>query len=175
MTSDLRYPIGRIQRPDVMTPDYRKRLIDQIAEAPALLRAAVAGLTEEQIDTPYREDGWTVRQVITHVPDSHINAYVRFRWVLTESVPVIKAYNEAAWAKLPDAVGGDVENSLILLETLHKRWVTLLRSLETEDFLRQLNHPEEGILTLDDLLCTYAWHGRHHAAHITTLRERMGW
>jgi len=158
-----------------MTPDYRKRLIDQIAEAPALLRAAVAGLTEEQIDTPYREDGWTVRQVITHVPDSHINAYVRFRWVLTESVPVIKAYNEAAWAKLPDAVGGDVENSLILLETLHKRWVTLLRSLETEDFLRQLNHPEEGILTLDDLLCTYAWHGRHHAAHITTLRERMGW
>jgi len=113
--------------------------------------------------------------VITHVTDSHINAYVRFRWVLTESVPVIKAYNEAAWAKLPDAVGGDVENSLILLETLHKRWVTLLRSLEAEDFLRQLNHPEEGFLTLDDLLCTYAWHGRHQAAHITTLRGRMGW
>ncbi len=158
-----------------MTPALRQLLIDQIAEAPALMRAAADGLTATQLDTPYREEGWTVRQVVSHVSDSHINAYIRFRWVLTEDEPVIKTYDQVAWAELTDARAGEVEVSLLLLEALHKRWVTLLRSLEEEDFRRTLHHPEEGTMTLDDLLCTYAWHGRHHAAHITALRERKGW
>ena len=159
----------------MMTPALRQLLIDQIAEAPALMRAAADGLTATQLDTPYREEGWTVRQVVSHVSDSHINAYIRFRWVLTEDEPVIKTYDQVAWAELTDARAGEVEVSLLLLEALHKRWVTLLRSLEEEDFRRTLHHPEEGTMTLDDLLCTYAWHGRHHAAHITALRERKGW
>ena len=175
MSTDLRYPIGGIDRSTVMTPAYRAQLIGQIAEAPALLREAVVGLTKVQLDTPYRADGWTVRQVVAHVPDSHINAYVRFRWTLTEEQPTIKAYDQERWAELTDARTSEVETSLALLEALHKRWVVLLQSLAPEDFQRTLNHPEEGLLTLDDLLRTYAWHGRHHAAHIRGLRERSGW
>ena len=175
MPDNLRYPIGRIKRPAVMSTERRAALIDDIAEAPALLRAAVAGLTETQVDTPYREGGWTVRQVVTHVPDSHINAYVRFRWTLTESVPTIKPYDQNLWAELSDARSGNIETSLTLLEALHSRWVVLLRSLSEEDFGRRLDHPEDGPMTLDDLLCIYAWHGRHHAAHITALRARKGW
>ena len=150
-------------------------MIDQIAEVPAQFRAAVAGLTEAQVDTPYRDGGWTVRQVITHVADSHINAYVRFRWTLTEDVPTIKTYDQDQWALLADAQHGDVETSLLLIEALHGRWVMLLRSLEAADFGRTLDHPEMGPMTLDDLLAMYAWHGRHHVAHITSLRARKGW
>ena len=175
MSDALRYPIGRMQRPAVVSSTQRQAMIDQIAEAPALLRAAVNGLMEAQMDTPFREGGWSVRQVVSHVSDSHINAYVRFRWTLTEEIPTIKAYDQNLWAELADAKSSDVETSLVLLETLHRRWVTLLRSLSEEDFRRALHHPEDGPMTLDDLLCTYAWHGRHHAAHITALRARKGW
>ncbi len=175
MSDALRYPIGRMQRPTVVTSTHRQEMIGQIAAAPALLRAAVDGLTESQIDTPYRAGGWSVRQVVSHLPDSHIHAYVRFRWTLTEEVPTIKTYDQSLWAELADAKSSDVETSLVLLETLHRRWVTLLRSLNEEDFRRALHHPEDGLMTLDDLLCTYAWHGRHHAAHITALRACKGW
>ena len=175
MSEHLRFPIGRMKRPEIMTPAHRAELIQHIAEAPALLRAAVSGLTDEQLDSPYREGGWTVRQVISHVPDSHINAYVRFRWALTEEFPRIKPYDQARWAELADAKSADTETSLLLVEALHQRWVILLRSLEEDDFKRTLDHPEEGTMTLDDLLCMYGWHGRHHAAHITQLRARKGW
>jgi hypothetical protein len=150
-------------------------MIDQIAEAPARLRAAVEGLTPEQLETPYRPDGWTVRQVAHHVADSHLNAYVRFKLALTEDEPGIKTYKEALWAELADTREVPVEVSLTLLETLHRRWVALLRSLSAADFERTVRHPDHGVLNLNQLVGMYSWHGRHHVAHITALRERMGW
>ena len=151
-------------------------MIGQIAAAPAHMREAVRGLSGEQLDTPYRDGGWSVRQVVHHVPDSHLNAYIRMKFALTENAPQIKPYDEAEWAKLADSRVTPVETSLTLLESLHERWVGLMRSLRVEDFARTLRHPEhEGILTLDWLIAMYAWHGRHHVAHITTLRERNGW
>jgi hypothetical protein len=137
------------------------------------MRAAVASLSPEQLDTPYRPGGWTVRTVVHHVPDSHINSYVRFKLALTEDEPVIKPYDEAAWAKLVDS--GPIEPSLTLLESLHERWVQLLKTLSDADFARQFRHPELGAVRLDQNLALYAWHGKHHVAHITSLRERMGW
>ena len=175
MSDDLRYPIGGVNKPDEITYAHRKQWIDEIEEAPALLRAAVAGLSDEQLDTPYRPDGWTVRQVIHHVPDSHLNAYVRFRWALTEDDPPIKAYDEKAWAELPDARTAPIDVSLTLLDAVHARWLLLLRSLTAADCALTIQHPENGPMTVDDLLAIYAWHGRHHAAHITSLRARMGW
>ena len=139
------------------------------------MRAAVAGLTPEQLDTPYRPGGWTVRQVVHHVPDSHINSYVRFKLALTEEEPTIKPYDEARWAKLADTATTPVEVSLTLLDSLHSRWVPLLQSLTEADFARQFRHPELGMVRLDRNLALYAWHGKHHVAHITSLRERMGW
>jgi hypothetical protein len=173
--SDPRYPVGPHQRRDVLTPDERRACIDDIAATPAHLREAVAGLSDQQLDTPYREGGWTVRQVVHHVPDSHMNAFTRLKLALTEEVPTIRPYDESAWATLADVQLTPVETSLVLLEALHARWVLLMRSLGEEDFARQLNHPEHGILTVDALVNMYAWHGRHHVAHVTTLRDRQGW
>lgn len=175
VSASLRYPIGTMQRPRVVTSAHRQEWIAGIAEAPALLRDAVKGLSDEQLDTVYRPDGWTLRQVVHHVADSHINAYIRFRWALTETRPLIKAYVQDAWAGLPDARTAPLESSLVILESLHVRWVFLLRSLSEDDFARLVIHPENGPMSVDDLLATYAWHGRHHVAHITSLRDRMGW
>ena len=172
---DLQYPIGKFQWEGAITDKQRKELIAQIEQAPAQLRQALAGLTEEQIDTPYRPGGWTVRQVVHHLPDSHMNAYGRFRLALTEDEPTIKPYDQERWAVLEDARTAPPELSLSLLESLHQRWVLLMRSLPAQDFARTFRHPELGQVTLDKYLGMAAWHGRHHIAHITSLRERMGW
>lgn len=150
-------------------------MIDQVAAVPLRMRDAVAGLTPAQIDTPYREGGWTVRQVVHHVPDSHLNAYIRFKLALTEERPTIKPYDEARWANLPDTHSTPVSTSLDLLESLHDRWVRLLRAMKENDFQRRLVHPESGEMSVDNLLALYAWHGRHHVAHITSLRGRRRW
>jgi uncharacterized damage-inducible protein DinB len=174
--SDLRYPVGRFGVEGEITPARREGWIGEVAEAPGLLRAAVLGLSEEQFDTPYREGGWTVRQVVHHVPDSHLNAYVRFKLALTEENPTIRPYEEARWAELPDTAGTHIGVSLMLLEALHRRWVVLLRALTEPQWARTVYHPEsQKQFQLDALLAQYAWHGRHHVAHITTLRDRMGW
>ena len=171
----LRYPISRFQARAGLSSAERAALIDDIAGLPAALRAAVAGLTGEQLETPYRPGDWTVRQVVHHVADSHMNSYVRFKLAVTETEPTIKPYDEAAWAELDDATGEDIEVSLALLESLHRRWTRFLRSLRDEQLERVFIHPDLGRVTLDEAVQHYAWHGRHHLAHITRLRERMGW
>ena len=173
--ADPRYPIGEFKWEGEITEEQRRRFIDAIEDAPAKLRAAVEGLSAEQLDTPYRPGGWTVRQVVHHVPDSHLNAYIRFKLAVTEEQPTIKPYEQERWAELEDARTAPVEISLSLLESLHRRWVRLLRSLTPAEFARTFRHPEMGIVSLDKNLSLYAWHGRHHVAHITSLRERMGW
>jgi hypothetical protein len=174
--TDLRYPIGPFRLEGEITDARRRGWIDEIAAAPAELRAAVAGLSDGQLDTPYRPGGWTVRQVVHHLPDSHLNAYTRIRLALTEEGPTIKPYEEARWAELPDARTAPVEVSLALLEALHRRWVLLLRALRPEEFRRTFVHPEHGrALALDEVVPLYAWHGRHHVAHVTSLRAREGW
>jgi Mycothiol maleylpyruvate isomerase N-terminal domain. len=174
--NDPRYPVGKFHRPTApYTNEERRVFIDQIADVPTRMRQAVAGLSGPQLDTPYREGGWTARQVVHHVPDSHMNAYTRVKMALTEDEPTIKPYDEAAWAKLIDARDTPIEVSLTLLETLHDRWVRILRAMSEGDFARTLNHPDNGVMTLDWLIAMYAWHGRHHVAHITSLRERNGW
>lgn len=175
MNADLRFPIGKFVRPESFGEAGRAVWIDQIAAAPAALRAAVAGLDDAQLETPYREGGWTVRQLVHHLPDSHMNAYVRFRLALTEHEPTIKPYEEQLWADLPDGKSAPVAVSLDLLERLHERWVLLLRALGEADYRRSLVHPVNGRMSLNVLLALYAWHGRHHVAHITALREREGW
>ena len=170
--ADLRFPIGR-SRPPASAAEH-PALIEQIAAAPAALREAVRELSDAQLDTPYREGGWTVRQGVHHLPESHMNAYVRFKLALTEDTPVIKPYDEAAWAALPDT-GGDVDPSLRLLDALHERWVATLRAMREDDFTRAYMHPENGLTPLSTALGIYAWHGRHHVAHVTTLRARQGW
>ncbi len=173
--ADLQYPIGRfVEDPDV-TEEKRRGWIGEIASAAALFQRAIAGLSPEQLDTPYRSGGWTVRQVIHHMADSHAHVYMRFRMALTAREPVITAYDNAAWAELPDAKTASPELSLALLDALHQRWVLLLRALAPADFGRTFKRPDGSAVTLDRALQTYAWHGRHHAAHITGLRERMGW
>jgi len=172
---DLQYPIGKfVEDPDVTT-EKRQKCIEDIAAAPGALRAAVARLTPQQLDTTYRPGGWIVRQVVHHLPDSHVHVYVRFRLALTESEPTIKGYDAAAWAELFDARTAPVEPSLALLDALHQRWVLLLRSLKAGDFVRAFRRPDSQVVTLGRALQMYAWHGRHHVAHITTLRQRMGW
>src|SRR5215472_8637281 len=168
--NDPRYPIGRFSPDESSTPETRARHIGEIAGLPLRMRQAVAGLSVEQLGTPYRDGGWTIRQVVHHVPDSHLNAYIRTKWALTEDMPTIKAYDEAAWARLKDSALTPVEVSLTLLEAVHSRWVTLLRSLEARDFARRFNHPEAGEHDIDWLCGLYDWHGNHHLAHITTLR-----
>ena len=174
-TVDLSYPVGRYQKETNLTAERRKALIDGIARLPGDMRAAVDKLSDQQLDTSYRPGGWTVRQVVHHVPDSHLNAYIRFKLALTESEPTIKPYDEKQWAELPDVRLTPIETSLSLLENLHTRWTLLLRAREPTLFSRTFRHPEIGIMTLDAQLGLYEWHGRHHVAHITSLRSRMGW
>jgi len=175
MPQDLRYPIGPFQRVEELTEVQRASRISEIEEAPARLSAAVAGLTPPQLDTPYRPGGWTVRQLVHHIADSHMNAFTRFKLALTENEPTIKTYEESLWAELADTRTPPIESSLAIVENLHKRWVILLRSIQPTDWRRKFRHPEWGLATVDFLLAQYAWHGRHHVAHITSLRERSGW
>ena len=172
---DYSYPIGRFKPEQELTEARRIALIDDVTKAPAALREAVHGLTKQQLETPYRPGGWTLRQVVHHLPDSHMNAYIRFRLALTEDQPMVKPYEQAEWARLPDATSADVEISLKLLENLHHRWVFLLSSMKPEDFQRTFRHPESGVQKLETTLQMYAWHGKHHVAHITSLRKRNGW
>jgi uncharacterized damage-inducible protein DinB len=171
---DPRYPIGQFEMPRDVTPARRRQAIDEIAAAPAKLRAAVKGLNDAQLDTPYREGGWTVRQVVHHVPDSHMNAYIRLRLALTEEKPTIKPYEEARWAQLADAKL-PIEVSQTLLDSVHVRWDSVWRSMKPEHFARTLVHPDHGERTVDWLLFVYEWHGKHHTAHITELRKRKRW
>jgi len=173
--TDLRYPIGKFTYDVPPTPEQRLKFLDDVEQAPRRLRAAVKGLSNQQLDTPYRPDGWTVRQVAHHIPDSHLNAYVRFKLALTEEEPTIKPYEEDRWARLADTQATPVEVSLQLLDSLHDRWVRLLRSLQPGDWKRSFRHPALGLVSLERNLALYAWHGRHHVAHITALRERSGW
>ena len=166
--TDLQYPIGRFALPETTTAEQRQTWIQEIARAPQELRAAVSGLSKEQLDTPYRPGGWTVRQVVHHVPDSHMNAFIRFNLALTEDQPTIKPYDEARWAMLADAA--PIEPSLDLLEALHIRWVGLLESMSERDYQRTFLHPESGAWRLDQYLAQYAWHGRHHVAHVRSIR-----
>ena len=172
---DPRYPIGNYEMPAKVTPELRAGAILEIAATPQKMREAVKGLNDAQLDTPYREGGWTVRQVVHHVPDSHMNAYIRWRLALTENEPTIKPYEESLWAKLEDAAHAPIEVSLRLLEPLHERWVRLLHSVKAEEFARTFVHPDHGVRTLDWMLFLYAWHGKHHTAHITELRKQKGW
>lgn len=173
--TDLRYPVGKFQRPDEITASLLDQWIGDIEALPSKLSSATAGLNEQQLDTPYRPGGWTVRQVVHHLADSHINSYVRYRLALTEECPQIKPYDEAAWARLADAERSPVGSSLQLLQALHARWTILLRSMRAEEFARSFSHPERGPMRLDLNTALYAWHCKHHVAHVLSLRERNQW
>lgn len=174
--ADPRYPIGRFRlEPERPSPDTLRGYVAAVAETPSRLREAVDGMDDARLDTPYREGGWTVRQLVHHLPDSHVNAYVRMKLGLTEDHPAIKTYDEAAWASLSDTRDTAPEVSLALLDALHARWVTLLRALDDAQWARTVRHPDWGVVRMDQLAALYAWHGRHHVAHVTRLRERMGW
>jgi uncharacterized damage-inducible protein DinB len=175
MTDDIRYPVGRFTQQSVSSAAARGELIRHIEELPVKIEAAVAGLTQPQLDTPYRPEGWTPRQIVHHVADSHMNAYVRFKLGVTENNPTIKPYNEQTWAETTEARTGPMSLSLPLLAALHARWVTFLKSLDASAFARTIMHPEKGPMTLDELLGLYAWHSRHHTAHITEMRKRNNW
>jgi len=173
--NDLRFPIGKFQFEGVPNAAQKQVMLEEIAQTAANLRASVKGLSDAQLDTEYRPGGWTVRQLVHHVPDSHLNAYVRFKLALTEDDPTIKTYAEARWAELPDSKATPIEVSLTLLDSLHDRWVRLLKSLTEEDWKRTFRHPDLGPMTLEKTLALYAWHGKHHVAHVTELRKRMLW
>jgi hypothetical protein len=172
---DLRYPIGQFQWAGRSTPEERQRWIEQIGRLPSELLAAAGGLTHEQLDTPYRDGGWTVRQVIHHVADSHMHSYLRCKLALAEDQPTIKAYDEKVWAELPDSLTAPCEISLSLLDSLHRRWVVMWKNVAENEWSRSYRHPEHGLVSLEMTLPHYAWHGRHHTAHITGLRQRMNW
>ena len=176
---DPRFPIGNFHYEEPGSEEERvakrKEYIDALASLPRTFRNAVKDLTQAQLDTPYREGGWTVRQLIHHVPDSHLNAYVRMKMALTETNPAIKTYEEHLWAELPDSRETPVEVSLTMLEALHTRWVVLLRAMKEEEFAKCYVHPQMGAVSLDKMLALYAWHSAHHTAHVTELRKRMGW
>ena len=172
---DLRYPIGQFKFEGPLTEKQREECLAKIEATPVRMREAVAGLNDEQLATPYRPGGWSVRQVVHHVPDSHLNSYVRFKLAMTQDHPTIIAYDENVWANLEEARTAPIDVSLDLLESLHRRWILFLRSLKGDDFQRTFNHPEIGTVSVDKNIALYAWHGPHHVAHITSLRERMGW
>ena len=172
---ELRFPIGKFTKPDVVTKAEFTNYINEIERLPYDLRESVSGLTDAQLDTPYREDGWTIRQVVHHLFDSHVNSYTRLKFALTEDHPTIKPYDEAIWAELPDAKHDPVDLSLGLLEALHLKWTATLRKLTPEQTQRTFNHPESGVWRIDQNAGMYAWHGKHHLAHINALKKRMGW
>ncbi len=172
--TDPRYPVGPLEKHAAYSGEERTAFIQTIQDAPERMRRAVAGLTDAQLDTPYREGGWTVRQLVHHVPDSHLNAYTRFKLALTEDAPTIKPYDEKGWANLPDSKL-PIDVSLTMLTALHSRWTVLLRSMTDSDWKRAFNHPDNGLTTLEQALATYEWHSRHHVAHVTALCERMNW
>jgi hypothetical protein len=173
--TDPRYPIGKFGFEGAIDAKQRGAWIDEIAAQPSRLREAVIGFNEAQLDTPYRDGGWTVRQVVHHVPDSHMNAYIRFKLAVTENNPMIKPYDETAWAELADSKL-PVDVSLRLLESVHERWVVLLESLSEADFEKTYFHPEsKKTFVLKNVLGLYAWHGSHHIAHVTELKKRMNW
>jgi len=172
----LKFPIGKFHTPESYSPQDISNWISIIENTPAQVEAAVAGLTDEQLDTPYRPEGWTVRQVVHHLPDSHLNSYIRFKWTLTEDTPTIKAYDEQLWAKLDDGKNAPIEMSVQLLKSLHARWVVVMRNLSESDLEKCFTHPESGNqISLKEMVATYAWHSQHHLAHITSLKERMNW
>ena len=173
--SDPRYPVGKFSFEGPFSQEQKAKFLDDIEQTPARLKAAVKGLTAQQLDTPYRDGGWTVRQVVHHVPDSHMNSYIRFKLALTEEEPMIRPYMEDRWAELPEAKTAPIDVSLGLLDDLHKRWMLMLRAIPDGDWRRTFRHPEIGLMTLEKNLALYAWHGRHHVAHVTELRKRMGW
>ena len=173
--TDLQYPIGKFHRHGTLTEELRAKYIEMVEQLPVRMRDAVSGLNDRQLETPYRPGGWTVRQVVHHVADSHVNSYVRFKLALTEDWPTVKSYDEAAWAKLPDSRKMPVEVSLAIIESLHGRWVGLLEALSDEDFQKGYEHSEMGRQNLAKVLALYDWHSRHHTAHITSLRARQGW
>ncbi|MFN0121745.1 MAG: YfiT family bacillithiol transferase [Blastocatellia bacterium] len=172
---ELRYPIGDFQYDADSTPEKHREWVGVIARTPWKLRAVIAGMMDEQIRTPYRPGGWTVRQVIHHMADSHMNSFIRFKLALTEGNPTIKPYDEAAWAMLPDGRDAPIELSLKLLDVLHERWTILLESMKPEEFARTFHHPERGPMHLDMALQLYAWHSNHHIAHIAELKKRRNW
>jgi hypothetical protein len=172
---DFRYPIGQCTLKPRIDAAERNELITNIDQMPVLIRAAVARLTDTQLDTPYRDGGWTVRQVVHHVADSHMNAYTRMRLAATEDSPAIKTYDEKAWAELADSRNAPVDLSLTLIDALHRRWTMWLRSIPSETFARPAQHPDHGLISLDTLIQIYGWHSRHHVAHITELRKRKEW
>lgn len=173
--NDPRFPIGKFRYDGPPNDEAKQVFLDEIAQTPKKLRAAIQGLSETQLDTEYRPGGWSVRQVVHHVPDSHLNSYVRFKLALTEDDPTIKPYAEDRWAELADSKATPIEVSLTLIDSLHDRWVRLLRSLTEEEWKRTFRHPDLGPMTLEKTLALYAWHGKHHVAHITELRKRMSW
>lgn len=175
MSDELRYPVGPWIWPTEVTPAERARHIRDIEDLPAKLREAVAGLDPRHLDIPYREGGWTIRQIVHHVPESHMNSYIRFKLALTEENPTVKPYDEALWAKLPDASTAPIELSLNLADALHQRWVIVLRSMTDGEFERTYYHPENGTHKLDAIVGLYAWHGRHHAAQIVATRKYYSW
>jgi hypothetical protein len=171
----LRFPVGRFQPRSDLSPEERETLIAEIAALPERLRDSVAGLDVDRLRTPYRPEGWTVSQVIHHLADSHMNSYIRFKLAATEDEPSITSYDERAWAEMADGRDEKVEVSLELLSALHRRWAAFLRSLTPDGFERVFIHPDLGRVTLEWALQLYAWHGRHHLAHVEGLKERMGW
>ena len=173
--NDPRYPIGKFSYSAPPTAEQREQLIGDIAAAPAALRLAVQGLSAQQMQTPYRDGGWTVRQVVHHVPESHMNAFIRFKLALTEDEPTVKTYMEDRWALLPDVQSTAPEVSLALLDSLHIRLVDVLRAIQPDQWKRTFRHPELGVMPLEKNLVLYAWHGKHHVAHITELRKKMSW
>jgi uncharacterized damage-inducible protein DinB len=173
---DLRYPLGPFQYEKPLNADERTAAIGELAALPQQLRQAVEDLTDEQLDTPYRPDGWTVRQLVHHVADSHLNGYLRTKLALTESNPTIRPYEQDGWTNLPDTFGTPVAVSLDLLQALHTRWANLYALLDEAAFEKTFYHPaNHQTSTLDLHLANYVWHGQHHLAHITGLRERLGW
>src|SRR5580698_3422259 len=172
---DPRYPIGKFSYAGPPSPEQKQQYLSDIEQTPERLRAALRGLSDQQLDTPYRDGGWTLRQVAHHVPDSHMNSYIRYKLALTEEEPTIKPYEENIWAELPEAKRAPIEVSLALLDSLHERWMLMLRGLTDTEWKRTFRHPELGAVSLEKNLALYSWHGRHHVAHITSLREKMGW
>jgi len=175
MNDDLRYPTGKWVRQPSLDAGAHAAMIQEIASVPSALAAAVKGLTDAQLDTPYRDGGWTPRQIVHHIADSHMNAYIRFKLGMTEENPTIKPYDEKKWAETTDGKGAPADLSLAVIDGVHRRWVQYMKSFDAGAFSRTIVHPERGPMTLSDLLQLYAWHGKHHTAHITGLRQRMGW